>query len=152
MSQQTAAALGNLLTLFGTFTLVQDVGDYLEDGFLSGSQAAALRTMQYMVGLPLGPVPALPRVMAQGGAACLQLLMHACLLPMLSRHQSAVSWGVDAGTGCMHLRLIPASANPSIQSSCRHAGLQSKGHQRQSAQCKCFRSTGPEHTHAMCRL
>ena len=73
MSQQTAAALGNLLTLFGTFTLVQDLGDYLEDGFLSGSQAAALRTMQYMVGLSLRPVPALLRcVMPLGGAACLQ--------------------------------------------------------------------------------
>ena len=49
VSQQTAAALGKLLTLFGTCTLIQDLGDLLEDGFLSGSQAAALRSMQYTV-------------------------------------------------------------------------------------------------------
>ena len=56
MSKQTAAALGRLLTLFGTRTLVQDLGDFLEDGFLSGPQAAALRSMQYTVS-PAVPEP-----------------------------------------------------------------------------------------------
>ena len=58
MSRQTAAALHNLVTLFGTFTLIQDLGDYMEDGFLSGSQAADLRSMQYTVSPPLHPWPA----------------------------------------------------------------------------------------------
>ena len=44
------AALRKLLALFGVTMLASDLGDFLEDGFLSGKQAAALRTLQYQVG------------------------------------------------------------------------------------------------------
>ena len=40
-----------LVSLFGMFTVLRDLGDFLEDGYLTGAMAAALREELYKVPL-----------------------------------------------------------------------------------------------------
>lgn len=51
LSPAALAALQRLLALFGVHMLLADLGDFLEDGYLSGAQAGALRDLQYTVRL-----------------------------------------------------------------------------------------------------
>lgn len=49
VSSPTVAALSRLVSLFGMFTVLRDVGEFLEDGYITGPMGAALREELYKV-------------------------------------------------------------------------------------------------------
>ena len=56
VSQQTIRVLRRLMTLFGLGQILGNMGDFLESGFLTPSQAGMAREAQYQV--PSRPFPA----------------------------------------------------------------------------------------------
>lgn len=55
VSSPTVAALSRLVSLFGMFTVLRDVGEFLEDGYITGPMGAALREELYKVMQELRP-------------------------------------------------------------------------------------------------